>query len=714
MKRIRPLAALVAFLALAAPAWASDWPGYTAILWHYKGPPKDEKLAAAMKALGIGGSHVDGLESSDFAAGNGFRFYVDHAAGKGLLYLRKEDYQPLWDAFMKDRNPKALVRPNCLNDPGTVEKLRSLLRERVAKHAGRGPLAYALDDEISITSYANPFDFCFCDHCLRFFAASLRRDYGEIGKLNEVWGTSYRRFDEARPLTTDEIRARAADLPRAQWNLAPWADHRAFMDKTLARTVANLAEHCRELDPGRPVGFVGGQAPSAFGGYDWSLLVPAVSFLETYDIGSAREIVRSLDRAGIPIVSTFFPTAPGEEWKNVYKLFYLFAHGDDGAVLWSANDAFENADAAKPTPYVTAMAKTLKELSGSAALAPIPRAKIRDDGIGILYSPASVRVHWMLDSWDDKATWPKRYGSFEKDHSSIYAAFESWRKLLEDLGFQYRFVSSAEVEAGVLASEGFRALCLPKAVALSEAEARAIGEFAKGGGLVVADGQAGLFDEHGRARGTQGALDRLFGVRREDVQIAEKYGKLRAIAREDYQGLVVLEPGLRATSEDAHARATPDGVPVVLTRTVGDTGRAVYLNLGTLTYRENRFEKGMGPGESLRSLVADAFYRAGLTPSVRADVPSRPGTRLELLRSVGADGAEYLAVLQNGSFLVGPTGKTDLQGVAPGPPLPVRVILPDERRVTNLRTGKVVGEGKSFTDPLDPVEANFYRLDAVR
>jgi len=706
MKRV----ALVLALLAADPP---DWPGYTAILWHYKGPPKDEKLAAAMKALSINGSHVDGLESSDFAASNGFRFYVDHAAGKGLLYLRKEDYQPLWDAFMKDRSPSAFVRPHCPNDPATVEKLRSLLNERVGKHAARKPVAYALDDEISITSYANPFDFCFCPHCLRLFAAWLRREYGDVAALNAAWGTSYARFEEARPMTTDEARARAEILPRGEWNFAPWADHREFMDRTLAQVVGDLVRYCAGLDPGRPAGFVGGQAPSAFGGYDWSLLVPEVTFLETYDIGSARSIVRSLDRRSIPIVSTYFPTAAGDEWKNVYKAFSLFAHGDDGAILYSANDAFADADAGKPTPFVTALAPALKELA-SPALEPVRRAAPKHDGVAILYSPASVRVHWMLDSWDDKTTWPKRYGSFEKDHSSIQADFESWRKLLEDLFLGYRFVSSDEVEAGVLGTGEFRALVLPKAIALSDAEARAIGEFALGGGLVIADGQPGLFDERAKARGLVGALDRLFGVRRSDLQFAERYGKLKKIAREDFQGLVVLEPSLRATAEATHPRAIADGVPVVTTRVVGEKGRAVYLNLGVLAYRETRLAPGPGPAESLRTLVADVLYRAGVTPSARAEAPSQPGTRLEIVRTAGEGGVEFLALLQNGQFLVGPTGKTDLAGVAPGPPISVRVILSEERRVTNLRTGKLVGEGRTFGDALVPTEAGYYRLDPIR
>ncbi len=51
------------------------------------------------------------------------------------------------------------------------------------------------------------------------------------------------------------------------------------------------------LDPSVPGGFVGGQAPSAYGGYDYAKLAKKVQFVEAYDDGSAPEILRSLSNA---------------------------------------------------------------------------------------------------------------------------------------------------------------------------------------------------------------------------------------------------------------------------------------------------------------------------------------------------------------------------------------------------------------------------------
>ena len=55
-----------------------------------------------------------------------FPDHVDHAAGKGILYLQKEVQAGI------SRKSAMQVRPNSLADPATIERLKSLLRENVA------------------------------------------------------------------------------------------------------------------------------------------------------------------------------------------------------------------------------------------------------------------------------------------------------------------------------------------------------------------------------------------------------------------------------------------------------------------------------------------------------------------------------------------------------------------------------------------------------
>ena len=70
----------------------------------------------------------------------------------------------------------------------------------------------------------------------------------------------------------------------------------------------------------------------------------------------------------------------------------------------------------------------------------------------------------------------------------------AYRHAVTHLGLQPAYVSSP-VD---LARRGFKTLILPHAIALSPDDARAIREFAAGGGTVIADVQPGVFDAHSR------------------------------------------------------------------------------------------------------------------------------------------------------------------------------------------------------------------------
>ncbi len=49
------------------------------------------------------------------------------------------------------------------------------------------------------------------------------------------------------------------------------------------------------LDPSTPCGFVGGQSPNAFGGFDYAKLMRKVQFLESYNVGGSQAIIRSFN-----------------------------------------------------------------------------------------------------------------------------------------------------------------------------------------------------------------------------------------------------------------------------------------------------------------------------------------------------------------------------------------------------------------------------------
>src|SRR5207245_2794335 len=119
------------------------------------------------------------------------------------------------------------------------------------------------------------------------------------------------------------------------------------------------------------------------------------------------------------------------------------------------------------------------------------------DPIAIHYSQPSLRIEWLLEQRPKGEAWVQRSSGTEEG-SDFQFLRESWCRLIEDLGLQYRFVAYDQVEDGELLRGGYRVLVLPRSTAISKAEADAMLRFVEQGGVLIADGEPGVFDEHGR------------------------------------------------------------------------------------------------------------------------------------------------------------------------------------------------------------------------
>src|SRR5204863_285464 len=94
----------------------------------------------------------------------------------------------------------------------------------------------------------------------------------------------------------------------------------------------------------------------------------------------------------------------------------------------------------------------------------------------------------------------------------------------------YRFVSYRDVmQQGAAALNGYRALILPRTLALSDREAAAIRDWVGRGGTLIADYLPGAFDEHCKGRAT-GALDEVFGVQRDAAQGVTMTPRVRVLS----------------------------------------------------------------------------------------------------------------------------------------------------------------------------------------
>ena len=172
------------------------------------------------------------------------------------------------------------VREPSLSDPIWLASLRARLDAVVRGQSQYRPLFYNLADEAGIGDLAAAWDADIAPASLAAMRTWLRTQYPDLAVLNQQWGSDFPDWDAVTPELTDTALRRTDD------NYSAWADFKAWMDVAFARAVQAGTEAVHQADPTALAGLEGGQIPG-WGGYDYSLLAPAVDVMEIYD-GATR------------------------------------------------------------------------------------------------------------------------------------------------------------------------------------------------------------------------------------------------------------------------------------------------------------------------------------------------------------------------------------------------------------------------------------------
>jgi hypothetical protein len=537
---------------MSSPA-VRPWNDYRTIMWigdtAYKKPEKLPLFFQRLREMGVNTGMVHGEGDCQPFVKNNFPYYVENLVNRGLC-LKWNSKVRDWDKFVTEwtktgRPETNLVRDYCLDDPQWRDWARKEVQTIVTKNREHHPLAYNLRDELSTTISANPFDYDFNPLALAGFRAWLQQQYADLAALNAEWETSFSRWEEVKPFTTDEIKNRmtsgetqprgkpdwqqlqkvrfdpasARQLP-THWNFAPWADFRTYMDLSLARALAELRRAAQELDPLTPIGIEGTQMPHAFGGFDLWRLAGVLDWVEPYDIGNAREIFGSF-MPGKPFVTTVFETDTNHALR---RLWHLMLEGDRGCIIWWSEDCIDwKSDDYQLTAKGKALAPALAEMTSPLARLFL-RAERQRDPIYLHYSQASLQVDWLLESTVDGSTWVRRFSSFEAEHNRMAKVRNGWLKAFQDLGCSPQFISSEQIEAGVLRKLSNAVLVLPSSWAMSDKELLELNEFVDSSGTVFADGTPGQFDAHGKLRATTPGIFRSFASTNAPVTALNKNG----------------------------------------------------------------------------------------------------------------------------------------------------------------------------------------------
>jgi len=615
------------------------------------------------------------------------RFYNDHTAAKGYLYLRGSNRKGNFKKFQ--RNPRAIRSgtngPQPL-DEAMLRKLKAIVTKNVA-NIRRSPMrvAYALDDEISWGAFVVPIPWRLnADDAA--YAAWLRRYYGR-GSVRPQYVTP----DFVLPQLGRKLR----DI-----DLSPLLDRMTYNDSVWANFVGELVETANRADPVTPCGFVGGQSPNMWGGYDYAKLMRKVQFIEVYNLGSATAIIRSFNpRNAMPVVTTHFHSDKRGTANDIWQTWYYLAHGNRGMIGW-VDGWF---DGKTPRPWLGEYKATMKEVGRIGRK--LVGARWLHDGVAIYYSHPSIQVSWCLDIQPHGRTWVNR-GS---DHrlGTSHLVRKAWEHLLTDSGIQYNFIPYDKVILhGV--PRHYKVVILPACYALSDIEARRLTEFVERGGTLIADFACGLFDHHGKGR-SKGALDDLFGVTHDGTESQRDFfgPKLWVEADQDkgfyykrYRDLFrTVRCRLHHSFAVAERRLRHDNV-----RTLGK-GRAIYLNLSPQRYLQYREEGKATPTD--RAVFLEPILATGITPRLTVAGPDGKRPRnCEVTYWTKGD-RTYLFVLQNAEVSGGAQGGGGVEGLRTRPiPITLTFATP-VRGLVDERTGKRHGDGATFRLRFNPVEAIF-------
>ncbi|MEB2359760.1 MAG: beta-galactosidase [Bryobacteraceae bacterium] len=403
----------------------------------------------------------------------------------GVYAYRNQKYVARKNAYAETKDKKYLTRDVVLQSPDFERNLRRDLEKNLKPLAPLHPLAYYLADESSLTSYTDPFDVDWSPETLAAFRLWLQKEYSSLDALNASWETSFTRWGDVVPMTTEEVQKHG--------NFAPWTDHRVFMEQDFVRVLGRARDMVREVDPGALASISGTQVPTAHNGCNWYEIDQRMDYLQPYSGGNQDEM-HHLFRPGIKLTGftgygSTGAAAHEQQWR---RLFY----GHTGASI------FWHYTILNPDLSFSEQGRALSQAFGRIQRGigrVFMNSRVLEDGVAIHFSMASIRGAWITDGRIRPGV-GNVMGSSQA-YADLFKRRGAWARQLESDGIQFRFLATPQIENGEL--DKFKVLILPYSIALSDREARAIEAFAERGGTVYIDEQTGRMDERGHWRKPQ-------------------------------------------------------------------------------------------------------------------------------------------------------------------------------------------------------------------
>jgi beta-galactosidase len=345
---------------------------------------------------------------------------------------------------------------------------------KVEAYRRYGTLAYCICEENNIArgenQWTNP-------EAVRDFRLWLAQRYGEVAKLNAIWGTGFKSFDEIGVISLAEAKQTG--------QYTHWYDQEQHMVDRFTTVHEVTARRIQELDPGSRVSVdcIGGMD------FDWPRMMKIIRAGNTYPGEDLRRGQGDLVGDWVGAYERQM-----EEGKIRIKAWRMLFEGGRQLAWWPSDAQTGLGGSAALTPDLSEPLACMKQASEEVA-------EVRR-GAGKLLLSSTLRLDPILILWSDKSYYA---GTLNPPDVSWTASREGWTDLVRRLGFSPRTVDSEYIEKSLQYGDQSRVLILPCAQALSQVEAQKIRAFLEAGGVVVSDVVPGVFDEYLRPYAKQTA-----------------------------------------------------------------------------------------------------------------------------------------------------------------------------------------------------------------
>jgi len=603
--------------------------------------------------------------------------------------IRFIDRKTDWYQKKRTRTKENHVREPCLTDPNYRDEVRRKLLDKAKRAAMFSTDDFSLGDECHFVG--GNYELCFSPTCVKRFREFLRKEYGSLDAGNKEYGTKFKSWDDIKPITYEEA-----------WKtkrISLWVDYRRCMETVWADIYDYSRKVIREVVPSARVGYEGSDVYfNSVRAVDYEKLMKAMDINNIYFRRFVVDAVRDFAASGTLFGAGWYggyPSNRNELYMRWFPWMALF-RGANSFWVWMGHGSAGGVMAPDISlyPFFEANCEEMGEIKrGIGKL--LMHLKRDDDGIAVLYSQPSVHVATMM----------KNAPPMQKDLAALSC-------LLEDLGFQFRVISPAQLQKGMLRDGKFRLLLMPQVFALSLEQAKQVVSFVRNGGAVIADLRPAVTNQHGTPHEPP-LLDGMFGVSqpRGYVELATGLVKIDSLVEGiSFSGELmesVYDPNLKLAG--GRSAGCVDSAPAFVINKYGK-GTAVLLNFSFADYYDRRKDKSMTEdylgwhkGTRQREFARQLLRRLNIFPAVHIE-PEPPRC---LITKFHSGGALFVGIVQE---LPRDPNAYSLKKAKPPRGREVTIQFPRVAHIYDVRAGDYIGRGAAVRGKLRPARAKLFAL----